>query len=355
MTYYLSVFPGLGEVAVEEAREQAQATAVDRYRLRNAEVLRVTSRDGGGLMGLRTVEDVFIELAVLKLSGAAADLKKLTASEAWRGALGRALVELGHVRGRALPARVRFRVVAQAEDARWRAYRRVDLQAAAEAGVLRARPGWRLAPETAPVEIWLHQAGRELLVSLRLTAGEHRSRGGREVERAAALRPTIAAAMVRLSEPQPDDVFLDPMCGSGTILLERAVAGPYQLLVGGDIDPAAVRATLANFGPRHQPRRIEHLDARALPLDNASVTALVTNLPWGRQVGEAAALPDLYTAVLREAGRVLAPGGRLVLLASEWQLLKRCLGQIRDFEPTRTVQNVEVLGRRADILALRKR
>src|SRR5206468_2799148 len=35
------------------------------------------------------------------------------------------------------------------------------------------------------------------------------------------LRPTVAAAMVRLAEARPKQVVLDPMCGAGTILAEQ--------------------------------------------------------------------------------------------------------------------------------------
>jgi tRNA (guanine6-N2)-methyltransferase len=187
---------------------------------------------------------------------------------------------------------------------------------------------------------------------LRLTTNADRQHGGREVERGAALRPSVAAAMVALSEPADDDVFLDPMCGTGTLLLERAVAGRYELLLGGDSDPAAVEATLANFGPRHQPWRIELWDARKLPLEDGSVTRLVTNLPWGRQIGEKAAMPVLYAALVPEFARVLAPGGRMVLLTSEWDALKAVLRDSPTLSLERTVSNAEILGRRADMFVL---
>ena len=235
----------------------------------------------------------------------------------------------------------------QADDAAWREYRRVDLQQAAEAGLRRVRPGWRLSPDEAPLEIWLHQTGRTLHISLRLTNGLRRSRGGREVERAAALRPTIAAAMVMVSRPEDDDVFLDPMCGTGTILLERATAGRHGLLLGGDIDPAAVKATLANFGPRHKPVRIERMDARRLPLEDVSVDKFVTNLPWGVQVAAGVDLADLYARVVSEAVRVVRPGGLLVMLTSAQGVLDKAVKAQRKLSLARRVNGIEVLGRSA--------
>jgi len=347
--YLLSVFSGLAGVAAEELQQRAQLNlAGAAQRVRDRELLMVRAAQARALLDLRLVEDVFVRLGSMKLSGQAADLKALGMAHFFRGALSRAVTD--EMNG--VPRRPWFRVVVQADDAAWRAYRRVDMQAVVETAVLRAQVGWRLARDEAPVELWLHQVGRELVASLRLTANAHRQRGGRAQERVAALRPTIAAAMVWLTEPADDDVFLDPMCGSGTVLLERALAGRYGLLLGGDSDSAAVKAALANFGPRHQPRRIERWDARHLPLEEASVDKLACNVPWGREIGRPQDLPALYRDVLAEAVRVVRPGGRMVWLSSESQLLRQAIKAQLGLKLIRTVTNVEVLGRRADIVVV---
>lgn len=45
----------------------------------------------------------------------------------------------------------------------------------------------------------------------------------RVCEHDAPLRPTMAAAMVRLADPDPGEVLLDPTCGSGTIPVEAGL------------------------------------------------------------------------------------------------------------------------------------
>jgi tRNA (guanine6-N2)-methyltransferase len=344
----------------EELQARCDTAAGPVMRLRNAELVPVRLGQPRALVGLRTVEDVFAELGRVKLSGQPADTRALAKASLWSGPLREALGVWSQITGRPLVKRQMFRVVVQADDVQWRQYRRQELMLAAERAVLGFGPSWRVNRDEAPLEIWLQQVGRELLVSVRLSDNARRQRGGRAAEREAALRPTVAAAMVWLARPADDDVFLDPMCGAGTILLERALAGRYARLVGGDSDPAAVAAALENFGPRHQPRRIERWDARALPLEDASVTRLACNLPWGRRVGEKAEMPALYAALLPEFARVLAPGGRMVLLSSEWDALKAAIKAQngRDGRPAlrleRTVPNVEVLGRRADIFVLER-
>lgn len=352
MKFLLTVFPGLSALAADEISSRLRLKVMSGGRVRGSDLIWVQTTDPAGLLEMRLVEDVFVETDSLKLTGKTSDLKALITALGRPAGLETALRAYTQITGKAVPARAQFRVVVQADDAKWRDFRRVDMQAAAEAGLGRAKPAWRLSPTEAPIEIWLHQLGRTLQVSLRITNGLHRSRGGRAVEREAALRPTIAAAMVWESRPEEEDVFLDPMCGSGTILLERASAGRHGLLLGGDIDAGAVKAAVSNFGPRHKPVRLQKLDARHLPLEDDSVDKFVTNLPWGRQIGRLEDLPALYKEVLREAVRVVRPGGRLVLLSGEGRLLKGVLAAQGGLRQERIIGGIEVLGLRADIYVL---
>ena len=50
-------------------------------------------------------------------------------------------------------------------------------------------------------------------------------------------------------------------------------------------------------------------------IDN-SVTKIVSNLPWGKQI-QVDDINRLYVNFLKEAKRILAPGGRMVLLTDE--------------------------------------
>jgi tRNA G10 N-methylase Trm11 len=70
---------------------------------------------------------------------------------------------------------------------------------------------------------------------------------------------------------------VDPCCGSGTILAEALAVG-WQVR-GTDIDPAAV-ATARHNVPEAS---IEQGDARTIGLADGSVSACVSNLPFGQQ------------------------------------------------------------------------
>ena len=150
--------------------------------------------------------------------------------------------------------------------------------------------------------VW--EAGGELLCGVRLSDETMRHRTYKVAQVEASLRPTVARALVMLSEPADGDVFLDPMCGAGTILIERGMHSRYSQLLGGDIRPDAVAATRTNVGPRYKPIDIRQWDARDLPLDDGSVDRVVCNLPFGKKVCEPQALRPLYEGFASEVARV---------------------------------------------------
>jgi 23S rRNA G2445 N2-methylase RlmL len=136
----------------------------------------------------------------------------------------------------------------------------------------------------------------------------------KQVHLPGSLKPPVAAALVMMVDVAPGLRLLDPCCGAGTILVEAALMGATAL--GGDSDPAAVAAARANVEAAGASAEIQQWDAQALPIADASMDRIVSNLPWGRQVAVDAALATLYRHTCSEMRRVLAPGGRIALLTS---------------------------------------
>ena len=254
-----------------------------------------------------------------------------------------------------MKSRLTFRVVVQARDSAWRKYRRGDVQKAVAQAVVHGFPKWRRVEEGADVEFWSQLVGRNALVGLRLSDATLRHRTYKAVNIPGSLRPTIARASVLLSEVEDGDVFLDPMCGAGTILIERALAGRHRLLLGGDIESTAVSGTIENFGGRHKPWRIALWDAGHLPLTAGSVDQVVCNLPWDRRFATGAAgMKKLYRHVLREVSRVMKPGGRGVFLTKRTDVFREALSGLTYMRIVHQTEPVAVLGQRARLVVVHK-
>ena len=223
--------------------------------------------------------------------------------------------------------RLSFRVVARLTGGDHE-FRRIDFQRAVERGIGECGDRrLRLAGDDAEVEFWATMLADEFVLALRLSDERMRHREYKVAHRPASLRPAVAAAMGLLSEPRDDDIVLDPLCGAGTVLIERAQLARYRLLLGGDFDRGALEAARTNVGPRYKPIELVPWDAAAIPLRDASVTKIVTNLPWGLKSGSHAGNLRLYPALLAEFYRVLAPDGTMVLLTAETRLLRESLAR----------------------------
>jgi 23S rRNA G2445 N2-methylase RlmL len=319
---YATVQPGLEEVAAEEITRDLGGTVkkTDRGFL----VFR-TPDITPDLLALRTVEDVFLlAWGTDALTYRAADLDQI---ERWtaRGPDWPRLLQLHHRVHPKPKGKPTYRLVAQMTGTH--GYRRVDAGKALARGLAGKLPAsWRPADENAAVEVWLTIRGKTAVCGVRLSDATMRHRTYKSEHLPASLRPTVAAALVRLAGAAPGHVVLDPMCGAGTLLAEQLLlarrrrAGEVRVL-GGDIEPAAVRAAAANLRAVGPGWRLARWDARRLPLPAASVDRVVCNPPFGVQLGEPGRIGPLYRALVAECDRVLRPGGRAVLLVGEAALL----------------------------------
>lgn len=350
--FVAQTMPGIERIAAAEIGERdptAHLLGTRSYRHQNGIVLFSAHGDPRSLLQLRTTEDVFFLVThaaeiPTDRTGLEVLAKSLREARSFEAGL-RCHRELqGANRGRTT-----FRVVVRLQG--HHAYRRSDVQRVVEGAIHARYPRWRLVDDRAWLEIWVTVLGREAFFGLRLSDETMRQRTYKHEHLPASLRPTVAAAMVRLSEPRPDDVFLDPMCGAGTILIERALAGRYRLLLGGDRGTDAVRVARGNVGPRYKPIEVRQWDATALPLDDASVDKLVSNLPFGEQIGSHEQNRALYPKLLAELVRVVRPGGRLVLLTGERALIRHVISGWRALR-LRETYDVLLLGKSATIYVL---
>lgn len=171
------------------------------------------------------------------------------------------------------------------------------------------------------------ESGWETLV--RLTPRPLATREWRVCNFEGALNATVAHAMGLLTDPQPDDTFLNAACGSGSILIERQAIAPARLLLGVDLDAVVLDCARRNI-EASDVKGTACLcigDIRTLPLPEGSVTAVCADLPFGQRVGSHQDNVAAYPYMLRELARVTAPGAKCVLLTHEIRLMDSLLRQ----------------------------
>ena len=195
-----------------------------------------------------------------------------------------------------------------------------------------SRPSIRL--EGADLQLNVHIAGNRVTVSLDSSGEPLYKRGYRVEQTEAPINEVLAAGIILKTGWRGDSDFLDPMCGSGTFLIEAALIaanvnpGIYResfafekwkdfdkdlfeelynddseerefnyKIFGGDIDPEAIAVARKNI---KSARVEEMIDLRCCPLtDWEADTAegiLVTNPPYGERL-RPANLNNLYKEI----------------------------------------------------------
>lgn len=205
-----------------------------------------------------------------------------------------------------------------------------------------------------PVEAHIYRD--RVTLSIDTSGAPLHKRGYRVLNADAALRETLAAALVLLSRWRHEAPFSDPFCGSGTLCVEAAMIGrgiapgigrtfgaedwsimPAALwrqareeardsvgasalsIEGGDIDAAALSMahTHARKAGVADSIRFRHADARRFASDVFG-GFIVTNPPYGKRLSDRPAVERLY----RETGPALRvlPGWSVCVLSSHTRL-----------------------------------
>ncbi len=304
VSFFAVTLPGLGKLLREEiAAHPALEPGGDPGFDGRADLVFFRIRRGAGFLldDLRLADDVF---AVISEAGGGPP-DRVAASLITRTGLERALSMRARF-GRHLSPSMSFRVIARVVDES--RFKRTELRGAVEQTISASRPRWH-GTDPADLEVWVLEHRRaQFVCGLRLSDRRMRQHGeGRASERHGALRPVLAAAMVRLAGAEPGRL-IDPCCGSGTIVREAKAAGWDAR--GSDIDDEAVSIARTNVPGAV----IERADAVSLPHPDGGFDAVVTNLPFGKQFQVDTDPVGWVSDVLREAARVTRPGGRVIVL-----------------------------------------
>ncbi len=127
-----------------------------------------------------------------------------------------------------------------------------------------------------------------------------------------AIFPKLSRALVNLSGVQPGEAFLDPFCGTGSLLIEASIVGAEP--VGIDIARKMVRGARRNSIKYGQPwLGLVRADSRSLPL--REVGAAATDIPYGRASSAGGRKSsEILKSLVDGAPAVLPRGRKLVVM-----------------------------------------
>jgi tRNA (guanine6-N2)-methyltransferase len=148
-----------------------------------------------------------------------------------------------------------------------------------------------------------------------------------------AVNAVLAQAAIRLTQPSPEDVFLNIGSGSGTILIERGLSGPARLLVGVENNDEVIEIAQENAeSVPYVNLNWLHADGQKLPIASQSVDAIAADLPFGVLIGSTERNEELYPALLNEAARVAKPGARFVIITQAVRVMDSLLPSQRQWQ-----------------------
>ena len=134
----------------------------------------------------------------------------------------------------------------------------------------------------------------------------------------ASINPVLAAFLVRLLPKSPGGKVIDPVCGSGTLLVERFLYSEESEAIGIDISETAKLAFTQNMHKVSESKDVTfRLADSAHPQFWSSCTSVVCNLPFGIRIKQPPErLKKLYLGILNNALDCISDDGRVLMVSS---------------------------------------
>ncbi len=209
-----------------------------------------------------------------------------------------------------------------------------DLEALVGEKVLKLNPLSRVSLENPDKVLWIVRVQDDFLLILSKKLEEKRWIDRRPRAKPffhpSALYPKLARALVNLSRVREGEYFLDPFCGTGSLLIEAELIGINS--VGMDINLKMCKGTKANLN--HFKLKSDIINANSFFSPLIRVDAIATDIPYGRCASTYGKEQKIIlSSFLEEFSEILGKGRYMVIMhrheleffRSEFELIQRCL------------------------------
>ncbi|MBW9145543.1 methyltransferase [Clostridium sp. CM027] len=184
----------------------------------------------------------------------------------------------------------------------------------------------RNSPSSYEVEIRILERNNLCSVFVKLYSVKDNRFDYRKNDLATSINPVTAAIAIKSIEKwlDPSAKVIDPFCGAGTMLIERAKLEEFGSLTGVDIFRTAINAATINS-------KLANVDIDLIAEDilefvpYGQFDEMITNMPFDNKSTTHNKYADLYSAFVNKIPDFIRPGGMAFVYTIEKQLFREVL------------------------------
>jgi len=182
------------------------------------------------------------------------------------------------------------------------------------------------SPSSYEVEIRIVEENNLCSAFIKLYTSKDTRFAYREKTVPASINPVTSAIVIKSISKwlKPNAKVIDPFCGAGTMLIERAKLKGFSSLTGVDIFKLAISAATINSDLANV--KIELISEDILEFKSFNLfDEMISNMPFESKAGVSDVKSELYSEFVNKIPKLIRPGGMAFLYTVEKNLLKQNL------------------------------
>ncbi|NUM36606.1 MAG: methyltransferase domain-containing protein [Candidatus Brocadiae bacterium] len=166
------------------------------------------------------------------------------------------------------------------------------------------------------------------------------------------LRPELAYIMAALAQAHPEDILLDPFCGSGAIPFALALFPNKKIIAS---DNAKEKIHQLHLKAKLEGKKIEVQCLDALELEKVyqnQINKIITDPPWGFFSMQSIDLEEFYSKMMKSFLSILKRNGKIVALIGKKDTFEKVLAKFSLTLEIAKKYDILVSGKKAAIYVL---